>query len=335
MPERIERQDSTGGPAELDPEMKGVLARMLERMATRPALGSSTPEEMRARFAGDIAGWNTDPPALPSIQDFVLPTARRAVPVRFYERVGEGRARPTLIYFHGGGWVVGDLDSNDRTLRLLALESSVAILSVDYCLAPEHPFPAPLDECVEVTRWVRRHGGGRGIDVERLGLGGDSAGANLALASALDLRDAGERWLRYLLLVYGVYAHDHDTPSHRQFGGGRLGFGTQAMDALWSLYLGREGGTDDPRAVPLRARLGGLPRACLVAGGLDPLRDDSRRLAARLIDVGCSVEYDEYPGVLHGFMSMTYELEVARRATARAAESLRHGLAQRPPGAEG
>lgn len=306
--------------------MQVVLARMVERMAGRPPLGTSTPAEMRARFADDITGWNADPPPIPLIENAFVPAPRRAVPVRFYSSVVDGVPRSTLIYFHGGGWVVGDLDSNDRALRLLALESGVSILSVDYVLAPEHPFPAPLDECVEVVRWVRREGARLGIDVERLAIGGDSAGANLALAAAIDLRDAGERWLRFMLLVYGVYARDHATESHGLYGDGRFGFGTEAMDSLWSMYLGPGATADDPRAAPLGADLGGLPPACIVAGGLDPLRDDSRRLAARLVEGGGDVEYREYPGVVHGFMSMTRELQVARRATAQAAGALRRAL---------
>lgn len=328
-PEHMQREDRPAESCELDPDMKGVLARMLERMATRPPMGTSTPAEMRARFADDIVAWNADPPDVPLIADSVVPTSSRQVPVRLYVPVGDSTPLPTLICFHGGGWVVGDLDSNDRALRLLALQSGVAILSVDYCLAPEHPFPAPLNECLEVARWVRRHGASHGIDVDRLAIGGDSAGANLALATAIDLRDAGEQWLRYMLLVYGVYAREHDTASHRLFGDGQFGFGTEAMDALWSMYLGREGSADDPRAAPLRARLDSLPPACIVAGQLDPLRDDSRRLGGRLIEAGGSVEYLEYPGVIHGFMSMTRDLAVARRATACAADSLRRGLA--PP----
>lgn len=312
--------------AAIDAEMRVVLARMLERMAGRPPFGGTPPADMRVRFANDVAAWNADPPPIPLIENVFVPLPRRAVPVRFYSPVADGAPRPTLLCFHGGGWVVGDLDSNDRTLRLLALESGVSVLSVDYLLAPEHPFPAPLDECVEVARWVRREGASLGIDVERLAIGGDSAGANLALAAAIDLRDAGERWLRFMLLVYGVYARDHATQSHRLYGDGRFGFGTEAMDALWSMYLGPGATAENPRAAPLRAALDGLPPACIVAGSADPLRDDSRCLAARLVEAGGDIEYREYSGVVHGFMSMTRDLQVARRATTQAAGALRRAL---------
>lgn len=308
-----------------DPEMRTVLERMLARMATRPQLGTSPPAEMRARYSEDAKTWNRDPPALPQVRDAVVPVGR-PVPVRLYDPIGDGRALPTLIFFHGGGWVVGDLDSNDRALRMLAKSSGVAVLSVDYCLAPEHPFPAPLNECLEVVRWLRLHGTALGLDVRRLAVGGDSAGANLALSTSIALRDAGESWLSFMLLIYGVYLRDPTSASQLQFGGGDFGFGTAAMEALWSMYLGDAGRADDPRAAPLLAPLGNLPPACIVAGGLDPLRDDSRRLAARLIDVGGCFEYLEFPGVVHGFMSMTCDLAVARNATVRVASALGRAL---------
>jgi len=294
-------------------------------MATRPLLGTSPPPDMRARFAEDARSLNRDAPALARVRDAVIPTGR-PVPTRLYDPIGDGRPLPALIYFHGGGWVVGDLDSNDRALRLIAQRSGVAVLSVDYCLAPEHPFPAPLDECLEVVRWLRAHGRELGLNVGRLAIGGDSAGANLALATAIELRDAGETWLDFMLLVYGVYARDSNTESQRQFGGGEFGFGTAAMEALWSMYLGNAQHAGDRRAEPLRAQLRNLPPACIVAGGLDPLRDDSRRLAIRLTEAGGSFEYLEYPGVVHGFMSMTCDLAVARTAVARTGDSLGRAL---------
>ncbi|HET6629984.1 MAG TPA: alpha/beta hydrolase [Woeseiaceae bacterium] len=313
--------------AGLDPDMRLALEKMQAHMAEGPAMGTGTTAEMRARFASLVAGWNADPPPVARVEDGTISTANRDIAVRLYDPVAGGRPHPALVYFHGGAWMAGDLDSNDRALRLLALGSGVSILSAAYCLAPEHPFPAPLNECLAVARWVREHGETLGIDVDRLAMGGDSAGANLALAAALDLRDSGETWLRYLLLICGAYARDLDTASYRSFGDGRYGFGAAAMETAWSLYAGAAP-RGDPRVEPLRAELGGLPPVCLVAGGLDPLRDDSRALARRLIDASGSVEYREYPGVVHGFASMTRDLAVARRAMLAAAASLRRALGE-------
>lgn len=313
----------------IDPEMQVILDRMLTRMAGRPPMGTDSPVTMRERFAEDARLWNADPPALPRVEDLTVRTSDRDVPVRLYDPRGDGKPLPAMIYYHGGGWIVGDLDSNDRALRLLAIESSCGIVSVDYCLAPEHSFPAPLDECVQVAQAVRQHGSAWGLDVELLALGGDSAGANLALATAIDLRELGDASIRFLLLMYGAYARDYGTESHRLFGDGRLGFGSQAMEAMWSLYLGKDAPVDIARATPLYADLRELPSACLISAGLDPLRDDSRNLAARLIAVGANVEYLEFQGVVHGFMSMTRDLTPARRAIARAGTALDRALARR------
>lgn len=314
----------------IDPDMRPVLALMVQQAAQRPTLGTSSPADMRRRFSADVLSWNRELPDVARIENLAVSTVKRAVPVRIYDASPSSQLRPVLVFFHGGGWVVGDLDSNDRALRLLAIHSGIAVVSVDYCLAPEHKFPAPLDECVAVVRWLREHGNLWGFDTAHMAVGGDSAGANLALATALDLRAAGDRGLAAMLLIYGVYARDHDSESHRLFGDGRFGFGTEAMDALWSMYLAQPADAENPRAAPLRAELTGLPPAILVAGGLDPLRDDSRRLAARLVTVGVSVEYREYPGVVHGFMGMTRDLAVTRRATAEVADSLRRLLVPQP-----
>ena len=306
----------------VDADMHVVLARMLARMAERPAMGTAPAQEMRRRFNEDVVSWNRDPPPVARIEDLRVPTTARAVPVRLYDPHGSRTPNATLIFLHGGGWVVGDLDSNDRALRLLALASGCNVVSVDYCLAPEHRFPAALDECFAVTRWLRRHGEAWGVDPARLAVGGDSAGANLALATALDLRDAGDSWLRALLLIYGAYAPEFDTESYRAFGGGEFGVATLGMRALWALYLrGPEDG-ENPRAAPLRADLRSLPPACRIGGGLDGLRDDSRRLATRLIEVGSAVDFVEYPGVIHGFMSMTCDVGAARHGTRHAARWL-------------
>jgi acetyl esterase len=310
----------------VDPDMRPVLERMVARMAERPTMGTAAPADMRARFNEDVLSWNLDPPPVARIENLFVPLPARRVPVRLYDASPSGTPKGALIFFHGGGWVVGDLDSNERAMRLLAIHSDVIVVSVDYCLAPEHRFPQPLDECVAVTRWIHAHAGDWGIDGARLAVGGDSAGGNLALATALDLRNAGERWLRYMLLLYGAFGRDLDSESYRLFGTGEFGLGTDAMKALWAMYLSSPADAADPRAVPLRADLAGLPPALLIAGGLDPLRDDSRQMASRLIAAGGHVDYREYPGVIHGFMSMTRDLAITRRATAHAAHSLQRAL---------
>ena len=306
----------------IDPQMKPILERMREKMASRAGVQVSPPE-MRVRFLADMAVWNQNPVELPRVEDKTVPGAFGDVRVRLYDPVGGGTALPAIIYFHGGGWIVGNSDSVDAGLRLLAKLSGVAVLSVDYALAPEHKFPEPLEDCIAVSRWLRGHAGAWGVDTERLAIGGDSAGANLALATLLALRDSGENWLKFALLLYGAYAADYVTQSHRDFGGVEYGVGTEGAKKFWSMYLRDEADRLNPLAAPLFAELGGLPPLYLVAAGLDPLRDDTRNLARRLAQARVPHEVKEYSGVVHGFMSMVHRLDAAVEATKAAAEALR------------
>lgn len=306
----------------IDPQMKPILERMREKMASRAAVQVSPPE-MRVRFAADMAVWNENPIGLTRVEDKTVPGAFGDVRVRLYDPIGSETPLPAIIYFHGGGWIVGDCDTVDAGLRLLAKSSGVAVLSVDYALAPEHKFPEPLEDCIAVSRWLRGNAGAWSVDTERLAIGGDSAGANLALATALALRDSGENWLRFSLLVYGVYATDYATESYRDFGGNEYGPGTLGMEMFLSMYLRNEADRRNPLAMPLLAELKGLPPHYLVAAGLDPLRDDTRNLARRLAQARVPHEVKEYSGVVHGFMSMVHGLDAAVEATRAAAEALR------------
>ena len=311
----------------VDPQVVPIIERMLETLAERGPMGLVTPAVMRQRFNEDVKAWNQDLPALPSVQDLVCDTAAGPVPVRLYDPAGGDEPRPCLVFIHGGGWIVGDLETNERTLRVLALESGVRILSVDYPLAPEHKFPEGLDACLGVVRWVREHGADWGLDPERLAIGGDSAGGNLALAAALDLRDAGENFLRFALLIYAALSPEPHSHSHRMFGGGDFGLGTVAMEYFWSLYLGDDGQRSNPRAVPLLAGMENMPPMHLVTAGLDPLTDDSSALAEKLQALDIPVEHRHYPGVIHGFFSMSLFLDAGAKAVREAGEALRKALA--------
>ena len=243
--------------------------------------------------------------------------------------MNRGRYRPyvdpqvaALLFIHGGGWVAGDLDTNERTLRLLALESGLRILSIDYPLSPEAKFPVALDVCTAVARWARTEGHEWGLDPDRLGLGGDSAGGNLALATAMDLRDAREDWLRYLLLVYPALSPSGDTPSYRTFGTGDYGIGLQGMRFFWNSYLNSEADHANPRAAPLLAGKNGLPPTCLLTAGLDPLTDECLTLARQLESAGVPLQHHHYDGVIHGFFSMSRMLDAGARAVADAAAFL-------------
>lgn len=304
------------------PQVRAILKRMQESMAERGPIGSAPPELMRRRFNEDVSAWNQELPELQTT-DLLCPCRPGGVATRLYDPDPQAGLLPALIFIHGGGWVAGDLDTNERTLRLLALRSGARILSIDYPLSPEHRFPVALDWCVSVSRWLRQQGADWGLDPERLGIGGDSAGGNLALATALDLQGAGEAWLQYMLLVYPALSPHADTPSHARFGGGDFGLGSEGMAFFWSSYLGEHENRSDPRAAPLLADKAGLPPACLITAGLDPLTDDSTRLAEQLQQAGVPVTRKHYEGVIHGFFSMALMLDAGDRAVADAAEYMR------------
>lgn len=310
----------------IDPQITPILERMAAVMAERGPIGSVSPPEMRERFNEDVSGWNLELPDIHHTEDFHIEYEAGHIPVRIYDPVNRDNQLPCLIFIHGGGWIVGDLDTNERTLRLLALESGIRILSVDYPLAPENKFPAGLDACVAVTRWIHENASQWGIDPERLAIGGDSAGGNLALATALDLRNAGENWLKLGLMIYPALSPHADTDSHRIFGQGEFGLGTDAMHYFWDAYLADQAQKNDPRANPLLADMHTMPPMYIVTGGLDALTDDSRRLEQKLKESGIEVDHRHYPGMIHGFFSMALFLDVGQKAVTEAAATLRSTL---------
>ncbi|WP_448580558.1 alpha/beta hydrolase [Thermaurantiacus sp.] len=311
-------------PPRPDPDMLPIM----ERMRARPMPeGPPDPAALRAAPPDLFAYLNRNPPALARVEDLSIPGPFGATRVRLYDgRQGRDAPAPVLVWFHGGGWVGGSVDLEDRAVRELALLSGVAILSVDYVLAPEHPFPEPLEDCASALRFVALHGGDLGLDRSRIAVGGASAGANLALAAAMQLRDASEAFLRFILLHYGVFARRTDSPSHRQFGGGDWFLTTAAMEAFWDCYLGPGGDSRDRRVSLLDADPAGLPPVYLTAAGLDPLRDDSIDLAARLAGAGGEVTLRLFPGVVHGFHLMVNDLEAARVTARETAVALSRAL---------
>lgn len=258
-------------------------------------------------------------------RDLSLPGPHGQVPCRLYLPDGIDNA-PCLVYAHGGGFMQGSLDSWDYFLRDLVRQSGIACLSVDYKLSPEHKFPKAFDEMVAMTRLAAREGAGLGFDPRRLAVGGDSAGANLALAAALALRDGGETAVGFMLLIYGVYSADSDSASWQRFGQG-AGLSQTQMRWIWETYLENPAQVQDWRAAPILADLKGLPPAHLIVGSLDPLFDDSNRLAAALDAVGVKNALTVYQGINHGFIRYGRLIGTARRAVADCAAALKAGLA--------
>jgi acetyl esterase len=231
---------------------------------------------------------------------------------------------PILVYFHGGGWVMGGLDEVEPSCRRLANAARCAVAAVAYRRAPEHPFPAALYDCFAATRWLADHTAQLGLDPRRLAIGGASAGGNLAALVCLGTRDGGGPELTSQLLVYPVTDYLPDTLSMRESTDPYF-LDARSMEWFWSLYLRDPG--DAHAAAPLRARdLRGLPPALVITAEHDPLRDEGEQYAERLRRTGVQVEVERYEGMVHGFFSMS-RLPESRAAVARAAAALRRGWA--------
>ena len=317
---------SSSAPDPLDPQMAAAMRRMAAIAAELgPMPANPTPEEVRVRTLAERRFWNAEPPTVASVEDVMVPGLFRPVPVRIY-RPWAATGLPAIVYLHGGGWVKGSPKTHDRAGRLLARESGAVVFSVDYALAPEHPFPEPLDECVAVVEFVANTATRRGINAGRLALAGDSAGANLAIGAALDLREHRPGLIKALLLFYGVYGADLETASYRAFGDGRFGLSRADMAAYWDAYAPRPADRIAPRAVPLLADLTGLPPAFLAAAGLDVLRDDTLAMAERLGRAGGAFELRRYDGVCHGFINLGRVVDAANTMIAEAATFLRQSL---------
>ena len=306
----------------LDPQARALIAsaaggKPVEQMTTqemREAL------EERARLTGGA------PEPVGQVVSDSAPGPAGAIPLRVY--VPEGaRPLPGLVFFHGGGWARGSLQTHDVVCRALPNGGGCVVVSVDYRMAPEHKFPAAFEDSLAATRWVAEHAAALGIDARRLAVGGDSAGGNLAAAVALALRDAGGPPLAFQLLIYPVTDHNFDTPSYLENAEGYM-LTRASMQFYWQLYLRSPADADDFRASPLRARdFGNLPPALVITAEFDPLRDEGRAYADRLRAAGTPVVCREYPGMVHGFVTSAGVLDAGRQAVAEAATALREAFA--------
>jgi acetyl esterase len=308
----------------IDPELIAAGKLLQSRGLVAPDRTQASLTEVRA--AADRIGAFLAEGSVPleRERDLALPGPHGQVPCRLY-LPDDTVEPPLLIYAHGGGFVQGSLPSWDAMLRELVRQSGVAALSVDYRLAPEHRFPVAFDETVAMIRLAAREGTGLGIDPARLAVGGDSAGANLALAAAAALRNAGEDALGFMLLIYGCYSTDTESPSWQRFGRG-AGLSQMQMRWIWETYLERPEQQSDWRVAPILADPAGLPPAHLVVGSLDPLLDDSQLLASRLKGAGVPCGLTVYDGVNHGFVRYGRLIATARRAIRDCAAALRNAL---------
>jgi acetyl esterase len=247
------------------------------------------------------------------------------VPLRLY-RTAEAGVQPVLVYIHGGGWTIGDLDTHDVLCRQLCAGAGVAVVSVDYGLGPERRFPGAVDDCIAATRWVREHAAELGVDAARMAVGGDSAGGNLAAVTAIALRDAGGPPLALQLLVYPATDMRATAPSHSSNGQGYL-LTADSIAYYRGHYIEQASDWSDWRASPLLAAdLSRLPPALVLTAGYDPLRDEGRQYADALSAAGNRVQYVCFERQIHGFITMSRVLDEALTAVDLCASALRRAL---------
>lgn len=269
---------------------------------------------------------------LPEVRDIAVDGHGATLAARLY-RPSAAQDLPVVVFFHGGGWVTGSLDSHDLICRLIARESGCAVVSVDYRLAPEFPFPTPLEDCYAAVQWVAANAASLGVDASRLAVAGDSAGGNLAAGVALLTRDRGGAALAHQLLFYPVADADFGNGSYTENGRGYF-LTTEMMSWFWAHYVGAEAlaaGNVPPLAALCRVdNLAGLPSATVITAEYDPLRDEGEVYARRLGDAGVEAALTRVPGVIHGFASMLGVADVAektvRDASRRMAAALGAGV---------
>jgi acetyl esterase len=298
-------------------------------LSKRPPYEALTPPEARVLFLAGREVLSPQPQRVAEILELSAPRpGGGAIPLRFYRPVGTigPSVLPGLVFFHGGGWVFGDLDSHDPLCRHLANASGCAVVSVDYRLAPEHKFPAAVGDCFAATEWVAETAASLGVDGDRLAVGGDSAGGNLAAVTSLLARDRGGPLLRYQLLLYPPVDFAGSHPSRSRFAEGFLL--TQATMRWFSEHYLR--GPEDVAswgASPLQAaNLAGLPPAFVLTAGFDPLCDEGVAYAERLREHGVAVHHRHVPDQIHGFLLMGKIVRAALSELDRAGAALRAGL---------
>ncbi len=310
----------------LDPQAKSVIEQFSR--AQLPAYSAVGAVAARLLYRESRAPLTPPKPELAAVEDRRIDGPHGAVPLRLY-RPGGGAAEqelPALVYFHGGGWTIGDLDTHDVICRTLAATAGCAVVAVDYRLAPEHKFPQGLDDCWAATQWVAAEGGALGIDTSRVAVGGDSAGGNLAAAVALLARDAGLA-LAYQLLIYPQLDLTCDKPSHSLFAEGYM---LTRASIAWFIgnYVRSPADITDWRASPLHAAsLAGVAPAFIVTAGFDPLRDEGAAYAERLAQSGVPARHVPYDGMIHGFAGMGKVIDAANRMLAEAGKALAEALA--------
>ena len=282
--------------------------------------------ELRQQLRVMVSLMDEPAPALPRIEDIRIPGPAGEIPARVYSARAAKTPQPTVAYFHGGGWVQGDLETHHGLCARLAEHAGALVVAVDYRLAPEHKFPAAVEDCLAAYRWLRTKGRDVGADLSRVAVAGDSAGGNLSAVVSQLAASAGVPAPTCQVLIYPAVDFSLETSSHRELADGHV---IPRDRILWYMeqYLKSDADKSDLRASPLRApSLEGQPPAMIVTAGFDPLRDEGRAYGDRLREAGVDVVYREYPGQIHAFVSLTKAIPQGMACTLEIAQYLRQHL---------
>jgi acetyl esterase len=313
----------------LHPQARALLDLMEARRV--PPTHTLSPADARALYRDRRAYTQPEPPVVGEVRALVAEGPAGPIPLRLYrplEAAGDmaRAALPVLVYFHGGGWVIGDLDTHDTLCRQLANGSGCAVVAVDYRMGPEHRFPAAVDDCIAATRWVHDHADSLGLDARRLAVGGDSAGGNLAAVVSIAARDAGAPSIAWQLLIYPATDMRRGAASHTTNGSGYL-LTRETIDYFHDHYMVDPRDDLDWRASPLlHPDLARLPPALVLTAGYDPLRDEGLQYAAALTAAGGRASEVCFERQLHGFILMGRVLDEANTAVSLCAAELRRAL---------
>ncbi len=311
----------------LNPGAQAVLDLIKE--AGRPSFEEMSVPECREAYVSSRKALQPDPIEIDEVRDLEMSGPAGAIALRLYRNRPAGRdsAQPVIVYFHGGGWVIGDLDSHDTVCRELAARSGATLIAVDYRLAPEHVFPAAIEDAVAATRWVSENASELGVDPGRLAVAGDSAGGNIAAVAAIDARDNGGPKIAFQALIYPVTDFDLTRRSYAE-NGDKPPVKTTTMAWFRDLYLANPEDQSDWRAAPVHARdLSRLPPALVLTAGYDPLRDEGKAYANALDAAGTPCRYVCYDGQIHGFLNMARVNPQTFDAFDEVANAIRSGLA--------
>jgi acetyl esterase len=307
----------------LDPQVKQLLEQ-LGKMEV-PAIHELAPEESRNLFRNSVKHFAAPPEAVAKVEDRRIPVKDGEIDIRIYTPSGEGPF-PVFVYFHGGGWVLGDLDTLDSPLRTITNRANCVVVSVDYRLAPEHKFPTAVEDGYLATKWVAENAASFSGDPRRIAVGGDSAGGNIAAVVALMAREKKEPALCFQVLIYPVTDVSKNYPSYYEFGKG-LFLTEEDMLYFGRQYLRTEADRFDIHVSPMLAEdLSGLPPALVVTAEYDPLRDEGEAYASRLEEAGVPVELCRYEGMIHGFFNMTKVLDQANHLVQKVADVLKRAF---------